>query len=208
MMFLHSIVALLTMCNSRLQSAIEYNSRLGKGLVHGQIISMFLVFLNFVLHCNSETESGQIETILAGASVSFLLPRLLNNLGYCRGYIALFCVLFCIPWFILIGVQFQLSKFSPSFWIVVVSAVLFNIVDVNIQESEYRFHFNALKRSMHLEERGKNFDFADIISSIGTAVDMISQLEFDIRYRIKRSLDTSGELTSGEFGGFIDLLLL
>jgi hypothetical protein len=170
-----------------MQFIIEYNDRLGKGLVHAVVISLFLVSLFSVCIYSFET-SKLFELTYTAAAVTLVSPRLLHNLGYCKNQIILFCAIFIIPWSILCF-RFGVQELSINFGVMFASTMAFCYVDIYIQESEYKYHFDVLKSSINSEEKGKNFDFSDIISTVDTVVDMINQLEFDIRYRISRGLD-------------------
>lgn len=184
---LHTIVLVLSVCDSRLQSIIEYNDRLGKGLVHAVVFSLLLVVL-FGVGVNSSESSNLFELSFTSAAVTLIFPRLLHNMGYSKNQIAFYFGLFSVPWGIL-WLRFDMSDVGSNFWIMLVSAMSFCFVDIYIQESEYQYHFEALKSSIKTKVKEQNFDFQDIIASVDTVVDMINQLEFDIRYRISRGLE-------------------
>jgi hypothetical protein len=206
---LHSIVLLLSVCDCRLQSFIEYNDRLGKGLVHAVVFSLFLVLL-FSVSVYTFEPSKLFELSFNAAAITLLLPRLLHNLGYCKNEIIICSAFFCIPWCVIFA-RFDIYQLSAHFWVVLVSLMAFCFVDIYIQDGEYKYHFDALKTSIHSKEKEKNFDFRDIISTVNTVVDMINQLEFDIRYRISRGLEyynPTGDINNGNvmYIDFCDLI--
>lgn len=185
---LHSIVLFLSICDSRLQVVIESNTQMEKRLVHTLVISLFLSSLLSVFIYRSETPQAMLDLNSSISAVILISPRLLHNLGYCQKEIFFFCGLNSIPWCILCF-QCRANEFTIHFWIMLISAIFFVIMDIHIQESEYEHHFEALKFSILSKEKEKNFDFKDIIATVNTVVDMINQLEFDIRHRISRGLE-------------------
>lgn len=199
---LHTIVFFLSVCDSRLQLIIENNNRLGKRLVHAVVLSLFLVSsFGVSVYSSNASSLTMLELSSSTSAVMLIIPRILHNMGYCQAQIILFGGLFCMSGSVLLF-RIGAKEFSYNYWIMMLSAIGFSLMDLHIHENDYKYHFEELKITIHSKEKEKNFDFKDIISTVNTVVDMINQLEFDIRYRISRGMEyyfTYGSSKNGKF---------
>ena len=184
----HSIILVLSVCESKLQFIVEEGGHMGTGLVYMMLVSLFLVFLFSVFLKNLRRENSALELSYNAAAVTIMSPRLMHNMGFSKHHIVLLCSFLAVPWVLLL-VECKPAELSMSFWVMLVLTMTFAYADGYIQECEYKHHFDSLKDSLNLEEKESNFDFNDIISTVGTIAEMINHLDFDIRYRVKRGLD-------------------